>query len=356
MDLPIIVYFEEAQARLNDKPVEIPTLHATAIILVTQGASKIYVPAFEHKDQIVEAIERLPPLLKGRISLVDSRASLLRRVFSFVEPLRNQVERLDEMSGESVFVRELIPFLYQVALGVKYAAGTTDGYIDDITHDLHSIKPGVFKGEARARLALLANLITSYRPFVSAHAGVRGYAGNPGIRGKFLDVIETAEFNDVVEKSGYLGLIRRPRVALEKLRRSVTSLVSRPGFRSAAKAAEAISTLAGHPMPADPILSIAEKSNKGRAFSPPMLDLYPFRHDIYAATLAEFDKACKPPPGSLYQIHVHQPGICGNMWADSHTRVEEYDAGKHYKALWNCHLTAKETITELIKTEDGSSR
>lgn len=353
VEFPIVLYFEEAQARLRDKPIDIPTLHSTALLLVTQGANMVLVPAFEHKDQIKQTADSLPPSLRHRIKLVDERATLLRKVRRFVEPLLGQISEMDEMSTESIFVRQVIPFLYQLTVAAKYNAGTTDGWIHDITHHLHNIKFDVFKGEARARLAILAHLVTSYRPFVTAHANVRGYESDPGMREKLFAILESTEFYDVVEKSGYLGLVRRPRVALERLRRSVVSLVSKPSVRAVARAADTVSTLAAQPILAEPLLDLAGRAQARGGFSPPMLDLSSFRREIYYASLAEHNTACRPPPGALFQIHVHQPGICGNIWADSHAKLPKYDVKKHHEWHMNCHLTAKNAVTRLLGTGRG---
>lgn len=349
VNFPVILYFEEAQARLGNRLLDIPTLHSTALILITQGAGQIYVPAFEHNDRIKETIESLPPLLRTRVRPIDSSGRLLRRVLGFVEPLRDQIREMDEMSPEAVFVRASISFLYQIGLGAKYGAGVTGAWVQHLTHDLHRIQFDAFKGEARARMAVLANLIVSYKPFVSTRVGLTGYRGDPEIRGKLFEILDSTEFADVVEKSGYLGLVRRPIVALRRLRRSVAAVVTRRDFRAVAKAAEAIAGLTGMTIPAEPLISIANEFDKGRQFSPPVFDLTPFRQDIYNATLTEFDRKCKPRPGTLYQIHIHQPGICGNISASDHSRQEPYDSRNHHQALLSCHTTAKAAVESFLR-------
>jgi|GEM_PF-6254504 len=347
VDSNVILNFEEAQGRVHGHPVEIPTLQSTARVLLTLGADRILVPAFEHKTRISETIGGLPPTLRGRVKAIDSSASVLKRVESFVRPLRRQVVDKDDMCPESVLVRQTVPFLYQLSLGAKYSASPTGSWVDDLTHSLHTANLGAFQGEARDRMALLANVVLAYSPYISNHLDTIGYAADSGVHGKVLEMLDSAEFQDVVSATGYLGLATKPVVALRRIHSAVSRVVARPAFKKSAKATEAISTLAGHPLPVSTAIAAIGGGQADRHFSPPLVELDPFRQSIFDETMSSTGTDWAPNPGSRFQIHVHQPAICGNIWADSHSPRPKVNAEARFKALVSCHRTALEALTGL---------
>ena len=330
--------------------MNIPILFATALVLATQNSNRIIIPEFEHKDEIRSTAETLPTSLRPRVKLVDSNSTILKRVSRFVEPMRNSIEGEEEASPESVFVRSSVSFLYQLSLGTKYGAGATTSWIDEMTHNLHRINFEKFKGaEGRYRLAQLTQLVLAYRPTITPHTGAKGNVADPGIRGIIEEMLDTAEYGEVVDRSGRLGLIRNPRIALRQLRHSLFRLVSRPSLRPIAKSVDSVSSLARVPLPVEAMVDLAKVFAEGEKFSPPMLDLSQSMQDIYNSTLAEYNPKCRPPKGALFQIHVHQPAICGNIWADDHTPRKKYDVNEHYMALANCHLTAMKSAFSFLK-------
>lgn len=351
MEFPVISYFGGAFAELEGKSIWIPTLNSTAVLLIIQGADGVIVPPLGNNDGLKSVIQGLPPSLRAKVRIIDSKQSILKRVTNFIEPISQSVEKEKEMSPEQTLARCSIPFLYQLALAAKYGAGMTDGWIDQLTHLVHESDFNKFKGaEARYRTAQLVSLITSYRPFLSSRTGLRGNAADPGIRGRFSDILETSEYADVVSTSGHLGLVRQPTVALRRLRRAVVNITSSPKFRSVAEASMAISALAQVQLPAEPLVRMAGDFEVGNKFSPPIIDTSRFLVDIYKSTLNAYNPRCRPPKGGMVEMHVHQPAVCGAMELDITKERKAYDPTDHQRRLLSCHLTAQEAALRFLKT------
>ena len=350
MPFPVVLYFQEAQARLSGKEVDIPVLFSTSLVLITQGANEVVIPTFEHEDKIKETVNALPYSLRPRVKLVDSNSRILQTVYDFVEPIETSLKGEEENSIERVFTRSSISFLYQLCLGVKHHAGTTTSWIDDMTHQLHQIRIGKFKGkDAQVRVAQLAELVLAYSPVVYSNTGTRGNVADKGVRERLSDILQTAEYAEIVNSSGLIGVARHPKIALRRLRGSIAKLVSNPVFEPVAKSVQTVSSLAGVPIPIGDVADIAGQFASEKPFSPPMLNLTQFNEDIYKSTLAEYDKSCRPPKDALFQIHVHQPGICGNMWGERRTDGGKYDVSLHQQALQNCHNTARHAVNAILK-------
>lgn len=102
MDFPIISYFEEAQAKLFGKSINIPMLYSTALILITQGANEILVPGFKHQQKIAATIKALPQSFRRRIRIIDTNSSILDKVLRFVTPIRDSLKGEEENSWEGL--------------------------------------------------------------------------------------------------------------------------------------------------------------------------------------------------------------------------------------------------------------
>lgn len=230
---------------------------------------------------------------------------------------------------------------------MKVGASVADDQIEHLTHTLHNIDLSRFKGEALVRLGLLGSLVVNYQPFLSTRPTIRGFAGKSGLGKRLDEMLTDAEYDRVVAEMGLVGLARHPAVAFRKVRKEVLALVQSPRFKNVATAADAVASAGGLGAATRPLLSVADASEKGRDFSPPNLDLSPFTRSLYDFALHQHDPRCGPPPGAHFQIQVHMPSMCGNMWGPHGHGRGRYNAREHHEALAKCNVTARDALSRL---------
>jgi len=315
----VLMDYCEANARLNNRDISIPTLGAAAFILTTQGADQIYIPVQGMFTEMVrDATSKLAPSLKRRIKPIDTNGKVSRRVHEFVRPIRSSAS---EDSQERSFCAMTENMLYHMALASKYRATSIDGDLSHVQEIISAIKLEKFKGEAKHRLAQVVHLVAGYEPFYIDKLGIIQHISEPGVGTEIQHILDTAEFADVVGAQGKLGYLRNPRIGLRRVSSTIHTLVKRREFRSLVAATRSISSLAKIALPVDIVDELIAESDDN--FSPVFGTLSPFYQTIYETSLFEYDPKCRTLPGKILDIQPFKLGVCGHMWRDSGESAEQ---------------------------------
>lgn len=309
----------EANARLNNRDISIPTLGAAAFILTTQGADQIYIPVQGMFTEMVrDATSKLAPSLRRRIKPIDTNGKVSRRVQEFVRPIKSSASN---DSQERSFCAWTENMLYHMALASEYRATSIDGDLSNVQEIISAIKLENFKGEAKHRLAQVLHLVSGYEPFYIDKLGIIRHISEPGVGTEIQHILGTAEFADVASAQGKLGYLRNPRIGLRRVSSTIHTLVKRREFRSLVAATRCISSLAKIALPLDIVDELIAESDDN--FSPVFGTLSPFYQTIYQTSLFEYDPKCIPPPEVILDIQPFKLGVCGHLWRDSGESAEQ---------------------------------
>jgi hypothetical protein len=258
---PAIVNFFETRGIIENKPVKIPVLYASSLLLTNMGASSILIPTpqtEDHCDKIKSSIKDLPRSLRFRIRTIDENGQILKKVKIFHEPLIEQAalnneKNKDTMSNEQLFISASIDTLYQFMLACKYRAVSAATPISEVQYYIQYMNKNIFSDEALYRLSMLTYLFTRYDPIIVEKIGTISDVAEPGIDKVLLDMIETSEFADVVAASGYFGYIRHPLIGIKRLRKAIKNLLLNESYSSIVKSAEVIQDVTKLPIAIKPL-------------------------------------------------------------------------------------------------------
>ncbi len=348
MPNPAVVPYSDAVGRIGDKHLKASTLNATAVLLTALGADSLLVPVpgEKEKERMAVALEAIPPPRRRLIRQVDSNGRILQRISDFLTPLHEQARKWPETAFVSFSVRTL----YGMAIGCKYRAMAVNAQLPVMLDFIDRINPRVFKAEAVHRLAEICFLATSYDPALLSNAEVISEVSRADVRRQFWRIIESSEFGAVTAISGKLGYLRNPRVALRRLKLAVQKLVSRDDFKAVVGAASMASELAQLPLPLSRIDSLVEVLDKGRQFSPPLLDIpSPVGYDIYRASLAEFDPKAVAPKGSILVVEYPLAGSASHSWLNEGEKSKfKYNARRQLASLRSSSKKAREASLRMV--------
>ena len=226
--------------------VRAPVLDAAATVLVCRGADTLVVPAPDPETlaEVSAGIESMPAHRRSLVRMVDTNGSVLQRVRSFLDPLVAQAMK----RPENAFLDFAEGFLYQVALAKSHRAGIVSSKINTMREFVPIISTASFRGEARYRLAELIGVIATYEPIETPHA-LLATPVDRALASRIDEILEVAEFKDVVAASGWVGVVRKPRLAVARLRRRFRALLSKPQFSTTLGLASAVGDIADASVP-----------------------------------------------------------------------------------------------------------
>jgi hypothetical protein len=117
MPFPIVIENTEAIGELRGQPIRVSTLAATSLLLASRGAHKILLPTPTSVDRLVaeRGLLSLPPERRATVEMVDQDGKILHRVQHYLHPLGACAQKWPE----DAFVRLLLDFVYQVAVGAR---------------------------------------------------------------------------------------------------------------------------------------------------------------------------------------------------------------------------------------------
>lgn len=269
------------------------------------------VPGEIEKSRVSNGIAALPKSRRRLVKAIDGNAAVLRRVRSYLDPLRAQAKKWPESS----FVDSSEGLLYHLALASKYGASSSGTSLHVVQSFLGMIDPQVFKDEAAFRLSEISLLATRYEPYMVDEVSLIGHIGQPGIREVIWDALDSAEFGDIVAATGYLGLLRRPIPGIRMLGKSVRKLVSRKEFKLAMQGLATITNLATLPGVTGPIERLAGSLERGSRFSPLVFEIpISLEYDVSTMALREFHPKASPPKGALLMLEYYRAGRREGVW------------------------------------------
>lgn len=321
MSFPIVIENTEAIGELRGQPIRASTLAATSLLLASRGADKILLPTPTSPDRVVaeRGLLALPPDRRATVEMVDQDGRILHRVQHYLNPLRDCAQTWPE----DAFVGFLVDFVYQVALGARFEAAIGTDAVSVVRGFIPIVDPSVFRGEAGFRFAELAALICSYEPATLNHGALRTEIDTgSGLSSRLWRLIETAEFREVIEDSGKLGLVENPIVAVRHLRNSLSNYLK---TKEAAALLKSTSTIAGVGAKAHPSLEIAKASadvlahfteSKG-GYRPPFFPLGPSIEGIYRMALASVSANARPASDTIFSFATYKGGREGISWLNT---------------------------------------
>jgi hypothetical protein len=300
-DFTVVLEHADACGLVGEKKVKASFLNAASAVLLCRGASKILIPApGEHEfERVSVGIEDMPKERRGAIQIVDRKGAILRKVYDYIAPLKEQANKWPE----DAYVQFLEGFLYQVGIASKYKAGIIGDTVQTLRGFIPIINPMLFKGEARYRLAETIDLVCRYEPTRPNHGMLHYEIAEKGISEKLWSIIETAEFRSIVAESGKLGYIKNPLIGIKKISNLFADLIRKPQVKPILSIAHTAAELSGLGIPADSVERIIgeveEQQKEGRSFSPPFISLGPAELPIYRIALAERYPGAIPPKNSI---------------------------------------------------------
>lgn len=298
---------------LQRRPIRVSTLNSSALLMTCLGADRILIPTpgSQEKAWLQQGLSSLPPLRRKVVRAVDLNGRILARVREFLQPLRREASKWPE----DAFIDFSETTLYGLALGCRYGASITGIGLEIMWDFLPIIDPHQWTGEAKYRLAELALLFTRYEPFAINRPGISGRVSEPGVRRLIWDVLGSSEFGEVTKRFGRLGYLRHPRAGIGRVAKAVMDLVSTREFKSILAVASAASELASLPVSLSVIERIAGNLEKGRGFSPPVIELSSRLHfDISQASLTAYNPKAVAPKDSLFVLEHMRAGAVGHSW------------------------------------------
>lgn len=297
---PVIWEYVEGSGALGGEEIHAPLLHSVGLLLTTQGADEILVPAPDEnlRERVSQVREHLPRSLRRRVRLIDGDSSTLRRIDQFLEPISEQADEWPE----TAFASTARTFLYHLALGSNHNATAVDGDIVPLHEFLTCLSADSFEGEARYRVSQIAKLGTAYEPIQPTNVALQSHIGPRGSGPRFRDLLESAEFADVVDARGRLGYLTNPRIGLRRLKRAIRELVSREDFSDVIAASESIASVAAGEIPAQTIRAISEIIDQDAPFYPPFTSTWPQIYDAYRVALKSVDPSAEPKSDVAFQV------------------------------------------------------
>ena len=216
---------------------------------------------------------------------------------------------------ENAFVNFAEGFLYQVALAKSHRAGIVSSKINIMREFVPTISTASFRGEARYRLAELIGVIATYEPIEVPH-GLPATPVDRALASRIDEILEVAEFKDVVAASGWVGVARKPRLAVARLWRRFRALLSKPQVSTTLGLASAVGDIEGASVVGTAISKMNDLVSRGekREFAPPFVPLGSAQLGIYRIALLSRHPDAVPPPGSIMHFERTRGGRTGASW------------------------------------------
>ena len=293
--------------------VRASVLDAATTVLVCRGADTLIVPAPDPQTlaEVSAGIETMPAHRRSIVHIVDRKGSQLQQVRSFLDPLVAQAMKWPE----NAFVNFAEDFLYQVALAQSHRAGIVSSTINVMREFVPIINTASFRGEARHRLAELIGVIATYEPIAMPHA-LLATPVERALASRIDEILEAAEFKDVVAESGWVGGAKRPRLAVARLWRHFRALLSKPRVSTTLGFASAAGDIGGASVVGTAISKISALVSPGekREFAPPFVPLGSAQLGIYRMALLSRHPDAVPPPGSIMLFEGTRGGRPSASW------------------------------------------
>jgi hypothetical protein len=315
MGFPVIFEHVDACGVLRGEKVRVPAIAAAAVILVCRGADRILVPtpSSYEEERTEEGIERLPKERRSLVRIVDKRGEVLQRVRSYLEPLVAQAKKWPE----DAFVGFAESFLYQVALGTDFTAGIVSHAVETVRGFIPMLDPQFCRGKARFRLAEIVSLICSYEPDLTDHGAYRlDLVPKTETAPQIWKLIESAEFGAIVAAPGRIGYLKRPMVALRRLRKATRDFIGRPETAKLLRLATTTADFAGAKTVVESSKGIVELlgTSDSRPFCPPFMDLGPAQMGLYRVALADAFPGAVPPERTIFVFEHPLGGRVSHSW------------------------------------------
>jgi hypothetical protein len=347
---PLLFEHELAVGVVRGRQIEVPTLPTTGALLVARGADQLIVPApsAQERDHVEAGIAALPAERRHLVRVVDEDGAVLRRVRGYLEPLGRQATKWPE----TAFVDFAESFLYQLALASTNRAGIADDSVSVVRGFVPIIDPGAFSGEARFRLAELVAVLCSYEPAAPEHVAWTLEVAREGAARSIWEIFDSSEFHAVVAASGKLGLVRHPKVLLQRIRSLLEALVDHPRAKPLMRLGSTAADLAGAPPGAAEALSVvieatAVEAPAGTDYWPPFIGLGPAQLGVYRAALRAASPEASPLPGTVMSFRGTREGREGMSWLN---------VGEEGKLEREAALGLAPRMEELRKARDVQSR
>ena len=307
--------------------VRASVLDAATVVLVCRGADTLIVPAPDPETlaEVSAGIETMPAQRRSIVRIVDTNGSVLQQVRSFLDPLVAQAMKWPE----NAFVNFAEGFLYQVALAQSHRAGIVSSKINIMREFVPIISTASFRGEARYRLAELIGVIATYEPIEIPHA-LLATPVDRALASRIDEILEVAEFKHVVAASGWVGVARKPRLAVARLWRHCRALLSKPQVSTTLGFASAVGDIGGASVVGTAISKMNDLVSRGekREFAPPFVPLGSAQLGIYRMALLSRHPDAVPPPGSIMLFEGTRGGRTGASWLSVGEESKLFDEEK----------------------------
>ncbi|MGH9523641.1 MAG: hypothetical protein ACRD3E_14025 [Terriglobales bacterium] len=340
---PVVAPHFEACAISDGRLVATSTLPLVSILLVSRGADQLIVPTPHPADRLLAeaGIAKLPPQRRSLVTMCDTDGEDLTRVLNYLEPLNRQVRKWPE----DAFIGFAAQFLYEVVVATRHGAGVLSDYLSIARGFVPIIDPSEFSGEARFRLAEICRLICSYQPSIVQH-GIYVVDAPRGTAATACDILDMAEFRDVVSASGRLGYLKHPKLALRAVERKFRNLLRNPSVKPlvnlAATAAETAGAT-GIAAAASGALDLFGSVSKASEFHPPFISIGPAELPLYRAALRENLPGAVPPAGTIMLFRRLLGGDATPSWLNvgEETKLEREAASGYSGRLQKYHDSLK---------------
>ncbi len=313
MGFPVVFEHMDACGVCKGFKVRVPAVAAAAAILVSRGADQLLVPipGDYEADRVAEGMELLPKERRHLVKMVDKKGNTLERVRNYLEPLVAQAERWPE----EAFVSQAEGFLYHLAIATDFRAGIVGHTVQTLREFVPIIDPQSFHGEAKFRLAELVSLICSYEPNLSDHGAYRlDSVPKPEASTQIWELIENAEFGEVVAMGGRIGYLMNPATAFRRLRKAARTFFKKPATARFFTIASSVAELAGAKSISDKAKDVAALVNESGStpFCPPFIDLGPAKLGVYRVALGAAHAT--PPSGTILMFQSSRRGAVSHSW------------------------------------------
>ena len=306
--------------------VRASVLDAATAVLVCRGADTLIVPAPDPETlaEVSAGIETMPATRRSIVRIVDTNGSVLQQVRSFLDPLVAQAMKWPE----NAFVNFAEGFLYQVALAHSHRAGIVSSKINIMREFVPIISTASFRGEARYRLAELIGVIATYEPIEIPHALLTPV--DRALASRIDEILEVAEFKHVVAASGWVGVARKPRLAVARLWRHFRALLSKPQVSTTLGFVSAAGDIGGALVVGTAISKMNDLVSRGekREFAPPFVPLGSAQLGIYRRALLSRHPDAVPPPGSIMLFEGTRGDRTGASWLSVGEESKLFDEEK----------------------------
>lgn len=271
------------------KATRLSTLQATSFLMATQLADRVLVAAPDQdlRVRLRSEMAKLPRGQRRHIALVDTHGTLLKRTKTYMSPIFEDLQPGIENSWRvSKLYEDVGNGLYFLAVASRHRSPVFGRELFEMQKALYGLWPvaGSFSAEAQFRFAGLLGIAASYAPRASPSLAARSSASAP------LDVVleemlESAEWDAVLQKSGRRGFVGQPGLLLRSIRTRARHLLQRRGVRRGLRLAEgaagfAVASQAGVPPPPSLLRGLGQRSG----FAPPFLSSWSSLQDVVGAT------------------------------------------------------------------------